>query len=115
MRRALPLALVLATALGSCGKTIEPLDLAVQMTVNRTIAAPGDTIKIVVVGQGATVVAIALNYGDNVSEVVSINGARTTTLNFEHVYAAIGTYTLRATVSDLGSGEKSATTDIHVQ
>ena len=114
MRRTL-LATILLMTLGSCGRTVEPLDLAVQMTVNKTVAALGDTIKVAVVGQGANIFSISLNYGDNLSEVVSINGARTTTVNFAHVYAAIGTYTVRATVSDLSAGDKSATTDLHIQ
>ena len=99
----------------SCGtKGLEPLPLDISVTANKTTVGTGEAVSFVATAQGGGLVAIAMNYGDTNAEQFSAGGARTARITFSHAFAAVGTYQVRATVTDVEAGEKSATVDIVV-
>ena len=99
----------------SCGtKSLEPLPLDIGVTANKTTVATAETVSFVVTAQGGGLAGISVNYGDTNTEQFSAGGARTARVTFTHAYTAAGTYQVRATVTDVEAGEKSATVDIVV-
>lgn len=109
------LRVLLLAGVMSCGtKGLEPLALDIGVTANKTTVATGETVSLVVTAQGGGLVAIGINYGDNSFEQFGTGGARTARVTFSHAYSAVGNYQVRATVTDVEAGEKSATVDIVV-
>ena len=95
-------------------KTLEPLALDIGVTANKTTVATGEAVSFVVTAQGGGLVAIGMNYGDTNVEQFSAGGARTARITFSHAYGTVGTYQVRATVTDVEAGEKSVSMDIVV-
>ena len=109
------LRLLLLVGVMSCRtRGLEPLALDIGVTASKTTVAIDETVSFVVTAQGGGLAAVGVNYGDNTAEVFSTGGARTARITFTHAYTAVGTFQVRATVTDVEAGEKSATVDIAV-
>lgn len=105
-----------AAAALACGNdALEPLPFQVSVAANTTSPALGDTVQFTVTTQGGQLVGVQADYGDNSTDQFNTAGARTARIVFRHPYAARGTFTARATVTDAMAGLKDATIDIHVQ
>jgi hypothetical protein len=109
------LSVLLAVSLVACaGSSLEPLPLDVSIEVNRTTAAPGDTITFVATAQGGSLLGLEINYGDSVTELFGTGSARTARVTFRHAYLLPGTYLVRVVVTDAAAGQKEATTEVRV-
>jgi hypothetical protein len=84
------------------------------VTANKSTVTTGETVSFVVTAQGGGLVGISVNFGDTIVEQFSAGGARTARITFSHAYGTVGTYQVRATVTDVEAGEKSASMDIVV-
>lgn len=95
--------------------TLDPLPLDVRIEASRATAAPGDTIGFVVSAQGASLVGVAMVFGDGNGDQLATGGARTAQVTFPHAYSAAGVYEASATVTDAVAGDKSASVEVRVQ
>jgi hypothetical protein len=109
--------LLLAVVGAACVQdTLEPLPFQVTVEASRTSAAPGDTVNFLVTTQGGSLIGVVMDYGDATTDQYGTSGARTAKVSFRHAFAARGTFTVRATVTDAQPpSEKAATIDVRVQ
>ena len=114
-RRAILLVAATAAALACGNNALDPLPFQVSVGANTTSPSVGDTVLFTVTTQGGQLVGVETDYGDNSTEAFGTGGARTARVVFRHAYAARGTFTMRATVTDALAGLKDALIDIHVQ
>lgn len=92
----------------ACSNSLAPLPLDVRVQASRATAVVGDTIAFVVEAQGGALVGVTLDYGDAGQDLYRTEGARTARVSFTHVYAAPGSYAVRAVATDATLGTKSA-------
>jgi|SRR5437870_5149325 len=114
-RRAILLLAAAAVPLACSDAHLDPLPFQVSVAANSTSPALGDTVQFTVTTQGGQLVRVETDYGDNSGDAFNTAGARTARVLFRHPYAARGTFTMRATVTDAVAGLKDATIDIRVQ
>lgn len=109
------LCLAALVGVASCtAATLDPKPLDVRIEASRTTAVIGDTLTFVVTAQGGVLVGVEIQYGDSNGDQFGTAGARTARISFRHAYQQIGTYTVRAVVTDAAAGQKEATTEVRV-
>ncbi|SRR6266567_1539759 len=114
MRRLL-LGYALLAGVVACGEaTLDPLPFDLGIQASPVAGAPGDTITFVVTAQGGDLSGVAMDYGDSSGDQYATGGARNARVTFRHAYAARGTFTARATVTDAAAGQKIANIEIRV-
>ena len=85
------------------------------MQVNRTSAAPGDTIGVFLVAQGGRLINMTVDFGDGETDAFPTGGARSAQALFPHRYTAAGDFKIKATVTDGDEGDKSDSVVVHIQ
>lgn len=113
MRRAL-FTLITIIAGAACESSLDPLPLNVTVVPNKSITTRGDSITFLVTAQGGSLVGLRIDYADATGDQFATSGARTASITFHHAYTAAGTYVVTAIVTDDTAGQKTATTEIHV-
>ena len=108
------LALLLAAA-GCRSSALEALPLTISMEATPSIAAVGDTLAVFVTVQGGSLIGVEIGFGDGEHDLFGMGGARTGRVAFRHAYAARGSFTIAATVTDATAGQKSASVGVRVQ
>lgn len=100
----------------ACGDgSLDPLPLHVTIAAGRTTGAPGDVITFVVTAQGAGLVGVTIDYGDDSGDQRGTSGARTAHVTFSHAYSVAGVYQVRATATDATTGSQAAEVQITIQ
>jgi PKD domain len=91
------------------------LPFQIDMAVNRTSAAPGDTLVVLVNAQGGNIINMIVEFGDGGIEAFPTGGARTAQALFPHPFTTAGDYKIKATVTDSDDGDKADSVVVHIQ
>ena len=99
----------------ACRQSTAPPE-AVTVTLESSHAATqrGDTVTFTVNAGGNNLIGVVVEFGDSGVDQYATGGALTARVTFKHAYAAAGTFTVRAIVTDAIAGEKEATKSIVV-
>ena len=115
MRRFLLAAFASIIATACVRDTLDPLPFEAPLQANRATVAPADTITFMVAAKGGSLLGVEVDYADGSTDMFPTSGARTASVTFRHSYRVAGTYDVKATVTDVYAGVKTATVQIRVQ
>lgn len=94
----------------SCGSiTSTARGISVQLQASPLTAVTDDTVTFLVTVAATNVSSIVINFADGNDEQYTAGGLPTAVATFKHVYANVGNYLVRATVSDAVSGNRVVT------
>jgi hypothetical protein len=107
----------LAFAASGCGfDTLEPLPLDITIIADKLVTLPSDSITFEIRAQGANLLGITVEWGDDTSYMLPTGGARTAEISgIRHAYDVSGVYQVSAAVDDRAGARKSATLEITIQ
>ena len=94
--------------------TAPPGEVTVSLEVVPASALRGDTVSFTVNAAGNNLVGIVVEFGDSEGDQYATSGALTARVTFKHAYSAVGTFSVRAIVTDAIGGEREATKSIVV-
>lgn len=114
MRQTLVALFLLACTVGCRQTTAPPVPLLVTLESSRATASRGDTVTFTLNATGNNLVGIVMDYGDSVGEQYATGGAHSARVTFRHVFESMGSFTVRAVVTDAIAGEKEASVGIVV-
>jgi hypothetical protein len=97
------------------GGVTEPLPLAITITASDTTAAAGDSIRFEVNAQGGTLLGVAVEWGDGVTDSTDARAARTLRVRYRKAYELPGEYAIAATAEDAFQGHKTASLNVTIQ
>lgn len=104
--------LVAVCSMGCRQTTAPPVPLQVTLESSLTTALRGDTVTFTLHATGNNLVGVVIDYGDSGVEQYSTGGAHSARVTFRHAFETLGTYTVRAVVTDAIAGEKEASVEI---
>lgn len=91
-----------ALVAGGCGggDPVEPLELSATLAASTSSAPVGQAVTAIADVKGNFLLSLEMDWGDDDTDVSSVEGARTARWTPSHTYAAPGTYTIRLTVDE---------------
>ena len=108
--RSLLLGLTLAGMTASCDLfTSTGRGISIRLDANPLVAQLGDTVTFTVIVSATQVSGVVIDFGDSTGDQSPTGGLPSALVTFEHVYAAVGNYISRATVSDAAVGDRVVT------
>lgn len=114
--RAIPCCVALMLIGAGCrSASLESLPLTISVEAKPSVAAVGDTVAVFVTVQGNSLIGVEIEFGDGQRDLFGMGGARTGRVAFRHAYAARGSFTAAATVTDATAGQKSSSVGVRVQ
>ena len=94
--------------------TAPPEPVTVTLDASPATTQRGDTVSFTVTARGNNLVGVVVEFGDSGVDQYATGGALTARVTFKHAYAAAGSFTVRAIVTDAIVGEMEATKSIVV-
>lgn len=89
--------------------------MTISIEASPSIATVRDTMAVFVTVQGGSLIGVEVDFGDGENDLFGMGGARTGRVAFRHAYAAKGSFTIAATVTDASAGQKSASVGVSVR